>query len=398
VRRLKSWKCSKNRKSQDWIRITNTIRKRELEGKDSEVFIDGKQVDPRKLRKELSRNRQAARKFNHATSQLDLIGGAPTRSTKYSTPDDIVICSPRDRRALVQNGTLRNRARDWAATDNDADDLLVDDQSTLAHIGTGKNIPHKARQHPVASSLIANPTPAKRTFDHALFQSIKADLRRHLLHSPHLLVEELLSELGSSRDTCMPRITRFRLELGNPSLFKSIFSSHTMWSAIELAKHYRTQRNLKELIELIDVLGSLEPKLFTILGKAHLLAYEEEQATAAFAKSICAVGEGLVYLSMEKCNGCAMPLGGRMGLLTGHYICKQCADADFCRACYSSNSSGRVSLHGCTSHAFFNVFSLEFWLTQKAAEPTIRAAHWDLLGTTRSTFDHPSLPGAVRYT
>jgi len=56
VRQLKKWGFSKSLSEQSWKNIDGRIRKRELEGKESEIYINGTLIPSKKLKKEISRH------------------------------------------------------------------------------------------------------------------------------------------------------------------------------------------------------------------------------------------------------------------------------------------------------------------------------------------------------
>jgi hypothetical protein len=55
IRKLKLWGVEKNSNSAKWTYIARKLKKRELEGKDSETYINGQLVPHKKLKKEASR-------------------------------------------------------------------------------------------------------------------------------------------------------------------------------------------------------------------------------------------------------------------------------------------------------------------------------------------------------
>jgi hypothetical protein len=56
LRILKKWGLKKTLSEQDWINIDGRIRKRELERKDSDTYINGTLIPSTKLKKEISRH------------------------------------------------------------------------------------------------------------------------------------------------------------------------------------------------------------------------------------------------------------------------------------------------------------------------------------------------------
>ncbi|KAI9745022.1 MAG: hypothetical protein M1818_001300 [Claussenomyces sp. TS43310] len=55
IRKLNQWGLSKNSTSEAWQFISHQVRKRELEGKESETFINGKMILNKKVKREISR-------------------------------------------------------------------------------------------------------------------------------------------------------------------------------------------------------------------------------------------------------------------------------------------------------------------------------------------------------
>jgi hypothetical protein len=53
--RFKKWKFRKNRPKEDWMVVARKIEKREREHKESEVYIDGKLIEPKKVKKTILR-------------------------------------------------------------------------------------------------------------------------------------------------------------------------------------------------------------------------------------------------------------------------------------------------------------------------------------------------------
>ncbi|RTE77745.1 hypothetical protein BHE90_007799 [Fusarium euwallaceae] len=82
IRRLDSWKMRKYSTKEEWEYVHSLVRKRKLEGKESEIIMDGKPISVKKLKKELGRY------------------GQPSSSEKpcSSLPEDalegIVACTP----------------------------------------------------------------------------------------------------------------------------------------------------------------------------------------------------------------------------------------------------------------------------------------------------------------
>ncbi|RSL61288.1 hypothetical protein CEP54_006281 [Fusarium duplospermum] len=55
IRRLDSWKMRKYSTKEEWEYVDSLVRKRKLEGKESEIIMDGKPISVKKLKKELGR-------------------------------------------------------------------------------------------------------------------------------------------------------------------------------------------------------------------------------------------------------------------------------------------------------------------------------------------------------
>ncbi|KAJ4218153.1 hypothetical protein NW759_008746 [Fusarium solani] len=55
IRKLGTWNMKKYSCKEDWKHADTLIRKRKVEGKDTEIFINGKLVSAKKLKKELGR-------------------------------------------------------------------------------------------------------------------------------------------------------------------------------------------------------------------------------------------------------------------------------------------------------------------------------------------------------
>jgi Ankyrin repeats (many copies) len=98
VRKLKSWGCRKNTSSNDWKRIARTIQRRQCEGKESIVIINGEQVDNKRLRKELSRYKSAVHRnrgpSDSAKSTSSHYHGIEAALQDTHIDNDIEICTP----------------------------------------------------------------------------------------------------------------------------------------------------------------------------------------------------------------------------------------------------------------------------------------------------------------
>jgi hypothetical protein len=49
--RFKQWEFRKNRRKDDWVIVARKIEKRKREHKESEVYIDGNLIEPKKVKK-----------------------------------------------------------------------------------------------------------------------------------------------------------------------------------------------------------------------------------------------------------------------------------------------------------------------------------------------------------
>jgi hypothetical protein len=65
-RKLKCWDFRKYLKREDWMAIDHLVSNREMDGKASEIVFDGVLIPPKKVRKERSRNGQAAASVDYA--------------------------------------------------------------------------------------------------------------------------------------------------------------------------------------------------------------------------------------------------------------------------------------------------------------------------------------------
>jgi len=55
VRKFKQWHLEKNSTNGKWRFVAGQIQKRKFEGKDSEIFINGKMIPAKKIKKETAR-------------------------------------------------------------------------------------------------------------------------------------------------------------------------------------------------------------------------------------------------------------------------------------------------------------------------------------------------------
>lgn len=82
IRRLDSWKMRKYSTKEEWEYVDSLVRKRKLDGKESEVIMGGKLITAQKLKKELGRNGQSR--------SLDQPGSIPPKEAS----DTIIVRTP----------------------------------------------------------------------------------------------------------------------------------------------------------------------------------------------------------------------------------------------------------------------------------------------------------------
>lgn len=97
---FKKWDFRKNRTAEEWRRVAHKLKKREQERKESKVILNGKLINPKKLRKETLRYRSlsAASEIHPQGRQLHLcvsFGFSPQKEgPSPPTPDGFVIRTP----------------------------------------------------------------------------------------------------------------------------------------------------------------------------------------------------------------------------------------------------------------------------------------------------------------
>jgi len=91
VRQLSKWQLKKNSNGEKWKFIAHRVRKRDLDGKDSETYINGELVPSKKIKKEISRHvlPRFEHSYNFNAGQLDTYN-APSPAT----PEGIMVCTP----------------------------------------------------------------------------------------------------------------------------------------------------------------------------------------------------------------------------------------------------------------------------------------------------------------
>ncbi|RSM13646.1 hypothetical protein CEP52_001842 [Fusarium oligoseptatum] len=71
IRRLDSWKMRKYSTKEEWEYVDSLVRKRKLEGKESEIIMGGKSVPVKKLKKELGRYGQPSSSEEQCSTFID---------------------------------------------------------------------------------------------------------------------------------------------------------------------------------------------------------------------------------------------------------------------------------------------------------------------------------------
>lgn len=85
VRKLKEWGFEKNRQNQDYPRIDRALKRRGTEASEADVYIDGRLIPSKKLKKEVSRYVRPRLQ----TKYLDRV--SVRRSASPQTPDGFII-------------------------------------------------------------------------------------------------------------------------------------------------------------------------------------------------------------------------------------------------------------------------------------------------------------------
>lgn len=85
VRKLKEWGFEKNRQNQDWSSISRALKRRRAEAGEADVYIDGRLIPSKKLKKEISRYVRPSLQ----TKYLDRV--SVRRSASPQTPDGFII-------------------------------------------------------------------------------------------------------------------------------------------------------------------------------------------------------------------------------------------------------------------------------------------------------------------
>ena len=92
VRQLSKWQVKKTSKGEEWKFIEHRLRKRDLEGKDSETYINGELVPSKKIKKEISRH--VLPRFKQVCNNAEQLGTCNAPSPSPATPEGIMVCTP----------------------------------------------------------------------------------------------------------------------------------------------------------------------------------------------------------------------------------------------------------------------------------------------------------------
>ena len=101
VRRFKKWKLSKNSTDLKWAVLSHKVRKRRINGKDSEIHDKSKLILEKKVRKEMSRHSLSAwDQYSRIGSFSILRHLTDFKANQYvaaspTTPEDMVLCTPK---------------------------------------------------------------------------------------------------------------------------------------------------------------------------------------------------------------------------------------------------------------------------------------------------------------
>ncbi|KAL3459198.1 ankyrin repeat-containing domain protein [Aspergillus heterothallicus] len=254
--RLKQWKISKNATSDMWIYVNKTIRQRQTEGKETNVFLHGKLLPRRKVIKEIARN----------VTFSDLL---PNRQ-EASPPVDITLATPPCSPLPTQEGppyakllpSMQLRAKflysdieivlDFSTDDDDDseerhetvmwfvfsssryDDFIDEKLGKALRMCPKSVLPHTIEADLLDLGLTHRCHPAARRMDMLLFLAINNEVPRRVLYGSLLKLLEEFSEswfefIWESTSTAIKLLRRLILygavEAGNIEIAQRVTES-----------------------------------------------------------------------------------------------------------------------------------------------------------------------------